>query len=369
MRTTLLTLALLVAGSVSVLKAQSNITIKGKIEGIPSGRLYLTAQVSETKVDTFGIADFRSSSFEMKTRIPEPLVAKLSVGGYSGGFDFIAEPGETYDALLSNDSKAYIRGGKLQDAWTSYVHRQAEQRRATDALKARYDSLRDNNKFRSASMANDSLLALQKAIHAETEAFLHANDNILAAHTYNTNTQMREASLEETKRMYDEMGAGARQTVSARIMKERIDRMSKTVKGRPAPDFTMPDLNGNNVTLSKVKGKIKLVDFWASWCGPCRLNNPILRKIYSEYHPKGLEIIGVSLDHDKTRWADAVKKDQLPWIQVSSLKGWKCDVARLYNITAVPAIFVLDEENHIIATNLRGEALAAFLKEKLDNNQ
>jgi thiol-disulfide isomerase/thioredoxin len=119
------------------------------------------------------------------------------------------------------------------------------------------------------------------------------------------------------------------------------------------------------VTLSQVPGKIKILDFWASWCGPCRLNNPALKKLYEEFHPKGLEVISVSLDNKKPRWEDAVAKDGLNWINVSSLKGWKCDVARLYNVTAIPAIFVLDAENRIIASNLRDEELKAFLEERL----
>ena len=119
------------------------------------------------------------------------------------------------------------------------------------------------------------------------------------------------------------------------------------------------------MTLSQVKAKVKIVDFWASWCGPCRLNNPSLKRMYEQYHDKGLEIVSVSLDNVKERWLKAVKQDGLPWINVSSLKGWQCEVARTYDVKAVPAIYILDDENHIITTNIRGEALANFLKERL----
>ena len=118
--------------------------------------------------------------------------------------------------------------------------------------------------------------------------------------------------------------------------------------------------------MSTVKGKIKIVDFWASWCGPCRLNNPALRKLYDEFHEKGLEIIGVSLDTDKAAWEKAIKKDGLVWVNISSLKGWECDVVSLYNITGVPSLFILDEYNNIMATGLRDEQLRAFLKENLE---
>ena len=117
--------------------------------------------------------------------------------------------------------------------------------------------------------------------------------------------------------------------------------------------------------MSSVEAKIKIIDFWASWCGPCRLNNPTLCKIYEEYHPKGLEIIGVSLDTNKAAWEKAIEKDGLKWINISSLKGWKCELTSLYNITGVPAIFILNENNQIIATGLKGDQLKAFLEERL----
>lgn len=164
------------------------------------------------------------------------------------------------------------------------------------------------------------------------------------------------------------MGEGAKNTPSGRIMLQRIQRMEKVTQGKKAPDFTLQDLQGNVVTLSQVKAKVKIVDFWASWCGPCRLNNPSLKKIYEKYHEKGLEIISVSLDNVKDRWEKAVSQDGLPWINVSSLKGWKCEVTQTYDVKSVPAIFILDGENHIIATNLRGDKLDAFLNEKLTNN-
>ena len=106
---------------------------------------------------------------------------------------------------------------------------------------------------------------------------------------------------------------------------------------------------------------MKIVDFWASWCGPCRLNNPVLRQLYADFHTQGLEIVNVSLDENRGRWAEAVKKDGLSWTQVSSLKGWKDEVAKRYSVTAIPAIFVLDADNRIVATGLHGESLKSFV--------
>jgi peroxiredoxin len=108
-----------------------------------------------------------------------------------------------------------------------------------------------------------------------------------------------------------------------------------------------------------------LLEFWASWCGPCRGENPNLRRQYALYKGKGLEIIGVSLDHDKQAWKQAIEKDQLPWIHVSDLKGWKNEVATSYGIMAVPANFLIDPSGKIVAQNLRGEVLNKKLEEIL----
>lgn len=361
-----ISLALLaLAGSAISVYGQSNLTVTGKIEGIKSGQLVLVAQVGENQVDTLGTALFKSPKFELKASVKEPVMAQLVVKGYSGGFNFIAEPNARYQAYLCNGEGAYIKGGKLQDEWQAFSKHSAELHEEAKAMQGRYDALRAANKFRSASATNDSLRVLQENIQRETHEFLNRHDDVLAAYTYNSNALMAELNLEDTRRLYESMGKGAKNSPSGRIMLQRIQRMEKVTQGKTAPDFTLQDLNGHSVTLSQVKAKVKIVDFWASWCGPCRLNNPSLKRIYSEYHDKGLEIISVSLDNVKDRWAKAVEQDGLPWINVSSLKGWKCEVAQTYDVKAVPAIFILDGDNHIIATNLRGDKLEAFLKDKL----
>lgn len=340
------------------------ISIEGKIEGIESGKLYMLAQTGEQKVDTLGMANFQAPDFVLKGIVPEPMVVQIIVEGYQGGFTLLAEPNVTYEALLTNDSRSFIRGGKLQDAMTSYNRQADSLRTQLQLFRKRYELLRGEAKFRSASQTNDSLRRCERQLQQLTYDFLASHDDLITAHTYQSNALMKEANVVESKRLYDSMGPGAKATLSARLMKERIDRMEKTQGGAIAPDFTLSTPKGEKMTMSKIPGKIKIVDFWASWCGPCRLNNPALRKLYEQYHGKGLEIISISLDDNAKRWTDAIAKDKLDWINLSSLKGWKCEVARQYNITAIPAIFVLDESNHIIATNLRGETLNNFLQEK-----
>ena len=362
-KTTLLTLMLLCV--LTSMAQAGDIAIKGKIEGIKKGRLYLLARSGEEQTDTLGYCDFKRGKFTLTAVAEEPVVAQLVVDGFAGGFTLFAEPGVTYEAYLSEDDNYYIRGGQLNDSYTAHMKESAAMREAIDGMQSRYDSLRTARKFRSASQVNDSLQRQQNALRELTNTFLGSNDNIIAAYTIYSNLLMREASLRETRSMYATLGEGAKGSQYGRIIKERIKRLEKTEGGAQAPDFTLTDPQGNAVTMSSVKGKIKIIDFWASWCGPCRLNNPALRKLYDELHPLGLEIIGVSLDTNKAAWEKAIEKDGLTWINVSSLKGWKCDLISLYNITGVPALFVLNENNQIIATGLRGEQLREFLEERL----
>ena len=359
--------ALLVLCAITTTLAQVNgMTIKGKIEGIKKGRLYLLARSGEDKTDTLGFCDFKKGKFELKAPIDEPLITQLVVDGFTGGFMLIAEPGAAYKACLSEGENFYIKGGVLNDSYNTHMKVSDSLRVVVSALQKRYDDLRAERKFRSASLVNDTLQNVKKTQRELTDGFLADNDNVISAYTYYSNIVMRDSPLKEARRIYGSMGDGAKASQFGRILKERIARQAKTEGGAKAPDFTLPDVNGNDVIMSSVKGKIKIIDFWASWCGPCRLNNPALRKLYEEYHEKGLEIIGVSLDTNKASWLKAIEKDGLNWVHVSSLKGWDCEIVRLYNVTGVPTMVILDEYNNVIATGLRGEQLNMFMKENLE---
>ncbi|GAB4334685.1 MAG: TlpA disulfide reductase family protein [Flammeovirgaceae bacterium] len=148
-------------------------------------------------------------------------------------------------------------------------------------------------------------------------------------------------------------------------MQEKIQGMKRIAVGSNAPDIQLTDPNGKIVSLSSLKGKVVLIDFWASWCGPCRKENPNVVRMYEKFKNKGFEIYGVSLDKDKQAWLDAIQKDGLKWIHVSDLKFWQSDAAKLYNISAIPMTVLLDKEGKIIAKNLRGKALEDKLNEIL----
>lgn len=132
-------------------------------------------------------------------------------------------------------------------------------------------------------------------------------------------------------------------------------------------DFTMNDVKGNPVSVMDevAKYKITIIDFWASWCGPCRAEMPNLVRLYAEQKDNGLGIIGVSLDNDQSNWENAIVKDGITWLQLSDLQGWENAAARMYNVNSIPHTIVVDANGTILAEGLRGEQLDEFIKENL----
>lgn len=151
-------------------------------------------------------------------------------------------------------------------------------------------------------------------------------------------------------------------------IKEQVEKMQKVAVGQTAPDFTQNDPEGNPVKFSDVysKNKYTLVDFWASWCGPCRGENPNVVAVFNDYKDKGFGVFGVSLDQDKASWVKAIADDHLDWAQVSDLAYWNNTVAQMYAINSIPSNLLVDQNGKIIAKDKRGKELRAVISELLD---
>lgn len=146
-------------------------------------------------------------------------------------------------------------------------------------------------------------------------------------------------------------------------VKGTINRLQALAVGQPAPDISAATPEGPAMKLSDLKGQYVLIDFWASWCRPCRMENPNVVKAYNKYHKAGFEILGVSLDKTKDKWVQAIAADGLPWKHISDLGGWQSQPAGVYGVSSIPATVLVDKEGNIVAKNLRGPALEAKLGE------
>ncbi len=151
-------------------------------------------------------------------------------------------------------------------------------------------------------------------------------------------------------------------TIAAMLLLFSITVNAQVKTGMAAPEISLPDTKGNIVSLSSLKGKAVLIDFWASWCGPCRRANPHVVKLYEKYKSQGFEVFGVSIDNKKSEWLKAIKQDKIPYTQVNDADGWNAATAAKYGVEAIPATFLLNKEGIIVAVDLEGIHLEEKIK-------
>ena len=294
-------------------------------------------QTKEGRTDSVRVDDKGRFTFSGKAGAPEYCV--LGINGYTGTKNFTTrlflESG-TLTLSADKDSMEYavVSGTPVQDEYRQY---NAAERSAVD---------RDDK---------------QGKQFARKYATDHPGSYIAVYELYTSLAYEPESG--ELEDAYKGLAASVQGSYFGQLLREALVAAQRTDVGQPAPDFTQNDIHGKPVTLSSLKGQYVLVDFWASWCGPCRAENPVVVKAYRQYHAKGFAILSVSLDDRKDKWEEAVKKDRLDWTHVSDLKGGYNSVAELYGVKVIPTNYLLDKEGRIIAKGLRGEQLEKKLAE------
>lgn len=199
-------------------------------------------------------------------------------------------------------------------------------------------------------------------------AFIKANPNSWASLDALTGLQMMVLPQYATVApLYEALSPALKNSAQGREYGEMVQGLKETAVGQPAPAFSQKTPDGKTVALADYRGKYVLVDFWASWCGPCRAENPAVTKVYNEFKGRNFDILGISLDDEKGRekWLKAVQDDHLAWTQVSDLRGWQNEAAQRYHVRAIPQNFLIDPTGKIVAANLRGDELKTTLAKYL----
>jgi peroxiredoxin len=360
--------AALIAGCSSAPKAP-HYNITGKITGADSITFILQKRVAgkTVKLDS---AMAVKGEFSIKGGAVEyPELVTMMAKGKRAGFQFYLENADiSVTGKMDSLYNAKVTGSKTQDDYIAFQKSLTPFEEKNNAL---------NEEYKAAKAADDKakIAEIEKkgeTIYNEQNAFIkefvksHPASYIVPGLIQNLSYEMEVNDLDKMVNALDTSVAKVSTIVD---LKKRIEVMKSVAVGQKAPDFTLNDVNDKPLALSSKIGKSKLllIDFWASWCGPCRAENPNVVKVWKEYNKKGFDVFGVSLDRpgEKENWLKAIKDDQLTWTHVSDLQWWACAAAKLYAVNSIPANFLLDDKGTIIARNLRGDDLAAKVKELL----
>jgi peroxiredoxin len=354
-----------------------NFTLKGKV-GIYSSpaKMFLTYSLpgKKTVIDS---AIIQNGNFEFKGVLDIPVNANLMLRRTAAKINIskiseedllliYLEPGTININGTNSLSASKIRGGKLNKDYAIYLQ---GIKPTVDSLKAVLKAFSIDKKITGdqATKQIDSLMSIYDRSHQTFVAkHLGSPVSIYVLESYIANDK----NINEASSLYAKLSNKIKSRDRAIDLLASLEKKKKALYsqqptniGDPAPNFEQPDVLGNKVTLNQFRGKYLFLDFWASWCKPCRAENPNLVEGYRRFKEKGLEIMSISIDglSQKQAWLNAIKADGLTWTQVSDLKAWDNSAALIYGVKAIPENYLIDPTGKIIAKNLRGEELLTML--------
>ncbi|MDR1552999.1 MAG: AhpC/TSA family protein [Prevotellaceae bacterium] len=312
---------------------------------------------------TLDSAVVNGNKFEFKGKTDSAYMALLTLGNRPRAMIFL-ENGNIKVDVAEELIKSVATGTKLNNALKSFNESMKTTRDKIDEL-IQYANSQERTEELQIEV-NQRYDELSKEMVQISIQFLDKNPGTILSAFVLLSTMSQGISDEVIQNTYEKLDEQVKNGALGKVIHKQIERaqVKEVAEGEQFRDLTLKTPDDKTVSLSDYagKGKYVLIDFWASWCGPCRAENPNVVALYKEFKDKGFEIVGVSLDDDKNRWIKGIEDDGITWIQMSDLKGWESEASVKYKVQGIPYTVLLDKEGKVIATNLRGEDLKNKIK-------